>query len=98
MPIDVTAKVHRTPGLMATPIDNELVILSMQSNSYVSLDQVGRRIWDAIEDPITVQELCAQLASEYSSEAGTINADVMAFLDKLEADGLVQVTSVSDES
>jgi hypothetical protein len=91
MAIDITTTVVRTAGVMAAPVDQEIVLLNMAKNNYVSLDTIGRRIWELIESPVVVAELCKQLGQEFNGEDQQIQTDVIQFLTHLESDGLVRV-------
>jgi len=85
------AVVVRTEGLMSAPVDDDLVVLNAERDSYGALDAIGRRIWELLEAPLPVAELCAQLGEEFDGEPAPIAADVSAFLDELEQEGLVRV-------
>jgi hypothetical protein len=76
---------------MSAPVDNEIVILNMKGNNYISLDQIGRRIWELIETPVVVDDLCSRLEQEFAGSREQIVADVIAFLEELEREGLVRV-------
>ncbi len=91
MSIDLRSKVTRIAGIMSTPVDDDIVILNMLKNNYVSLDAVGRRIWDLIESPVLVSDLCSQLVSEFAGSEEQISADVLSFLNELLKEGLVCV-------
>ncbi len=91
MPITLTDQVSRVPDALASNIDNELMILNMETNNYVALDEIGRRIWEIIETPVTIRDLCAQLAREFRAQPGQIEADVLAFLNQMSAEKLVNV-------
>lgn len=90
MSIDASAQVSRTPDLMATPIDDELVILNMATNSYVALDPVARRVWELMATPTRVDELCDRLESEFEAPEGQIPRDVLVLLEGMQRDGLVR--------
>lgn len=90
MTIEASTRVSRTPDLMATAIDDELVILNMATNSYVSLDPVARRVWELMEEPARVDELCEQLESEFEAPEGQIPRDVVVLLQGMLRDGLVR--------
>ena len=90
MTIDASTRVSRTPDLMTTAVEDELVILSMATNSYVALDAVARRIWELLVSPLGVRELCDQLESEFEAPEGQILSDVLGFLGGMERDGLVR--------
>jgi hypothetical protein len=91
MAIELTSRVVRLEGVMSSPVDNDIVILNMARNNYVNLDAIGRRIWELIEKPVGVDELCGKLEKEFAASKEQIAADVLPFLAELEKDGLVRV-------
>lgn len=91
MAIDTTTSVVRIEGAMTAPVDNEIVILNMKGNNYISLDPIGRRIWELIETPVVVDQLCDLLGQEFAGTREQIVADVVPFLEELEREGLVRV-------
>jgi hypothetical protein len=91
MKIELTTSVVRVGGVMAEPIQQDLVILNMAGNYYVSLDSLGRRIWEMLEHPIQVDALCHKLENEYAGDPVKIAADLLAFLTELKRDGLVNI-------
>jgi Coenzyme PQQ synthesis protein D (PqqD) len=91
MPFELTTRVARFGELMSAPVDKEIVILSLASNHYVGLDDIGRRVWELLEAPRRMDELCQQLAGEFDATAEQIAADVLPFLVQLESEGLVHV-------
>lgn len=93
MTIDLSCRVARTEGMMSAPVDDDIVILNIPKNNYVSLDQIGRRIWDLIESPVAVSDLCSTLAGEFEGGQEQICADVLSFLNELLKEDLVQVIS-----
>jgi hypothetical protein len=91
MAIEITSTVVRVEGMMTAPVDQDIVILNMLKNNYVSLDQIGRRIWELIEAPVTVSELCLKLGDEFEGGNEQIVADVLSFLNELLKEGLMRV-------
>jgi Coenzyme PQQ synthesis protein D (PqqD) len=89
MPFDSSTRVVRFEGLMTAPVDNEIVILSLASNHYVGLDPIGRRIWELLEVPRRIDDLCQHLAGEFDATAEQIAGDVLPFVVQLETEGLV---------
>jgi hypothetical protein len=93
MPIELTTRIVRTQKVMTAPIDREVVIFNLARNSYVNLDEIGRRIWDLLAVPQRVDELCRQLSQEFDAPPGQITADVLPFLNELQAENLIHVTN-----
>ena len=59
------------------------VMMSPSSTQYLGLSATGGRIWELLEQPRTLAELCAALAREYEVTADEVQADVRAFVASL---------------
>lgn len=93
MDIKLTTTVVRSEGMMTAPVDQEIVILNMAGNNYISLDAVGRRIWELLENPVCIADLCRMLAAEFEATEDQISEDVLPFLAELEQESLVRVVN-----
>ena len=93
MPFELATRVARVGALMTAPVDKEIVILSLASNHYVGLDEIGRRVWELLDSPRRADQLCQELATEFDATAERIADDILPFLGQLESEGLVQVAS-----
>ena len=91
MPIELTSLVIRTENMASNAIDTDLVILNLQCNNYIAFDAIGRRIWELIESPRRVDELCQQLGREFIGTPEQIATDVLRFLNELENDKMLRV-------
>ncbi len=67
------------------------VMMSVQGGQYFGLDVVGARIWELLETPQSIGQLCDRLCAEFEVEAETCVADVLTFADQLVANGVVHV-------
>jgi Coenzyme PQQ synthesis protein D (PqqD) len=76
---------------LTASVDGDLVMLDPRRSLYFGLDPIGHRIWDLLEQPRSVAELCGELQREFSVEAETCQADVLAFLDELSDAELVEI-------
>lgn len=83
--------VKRNSELMSTQVNKDTFVLNPIRDNYIGLDEIGRRVWDLIEIPTTVDRLCHQLAQEYQGDRQQIPADLIAFLDELNTEGLLEV-------
>lgn len=93
MPIELTSTVIRTETSMTAPMDDDLVVVSLESNAYITLDAIGRQIWDLLETPQRVDALCERLSEMYEGASEQITADVVPFLLELESAGLVHAAN-----
>jgi hypothetical protein len=90
--MDLYDIVERNQDVSSARVGSDVVILNLARDDYVALDEVGRRVWELLEDPCRVGDLCAQLAREFAGPAAQIEADVHGFLVELEREDLVRVT------
>lgn len=81
--------ITRNSNLPVTRVDDDLVILNIATGRYVGLDDIGRTVWDRIEQPMRVGDLCDALARDFRGDADVIADDVLAFLSGMAAEALI---------
>ncbi|MEI7831817.1 MAG: PqqD family protein [bacterium] len=91
--MELSSTITRTQTCMVAPMENELVVVSLASNEYVALNEIGRVIWEMLETPQRVETLCAQLAEKYAASPELIYADILPFLQELQDVSLIEVTA-----
>ena len=89
--ITETTTIVRAQKLLATDLDEETILMSIERGAYYGMEQTARRIWELVETPRTVTDLCQRLAEEYDVEPEVCRQDVLAFLEELRAEGLIVV-------
>lgn len=80
---------------VSCPLGDEAAILNLKNTVYYGLNPVGSRIWTLLQQKRSVGELRDVLVEEYDVEAGRCERDLLDLLEKMRAEGLIQVTSVS---
>ena len=75
--------VVRRDGWLTAQIGDDLMMMNAESDFYLNLSGSGGRIWELLEHPRSVAELCQVLASEYDIEPEAARSQVLAFLDQL---------------
>jgi Coenzyme PQQ synthesis protein D (PqqD) len=94
MKITLDTKIHRNPEMVSGNMDGEIVMLSVQRGEYFGLDIVGSRIWELIENSITVGKIKQTLLDEYEVDESTCEDDLIEFLEDLQKKGLL-ITDIS---
>jgi hypothetical protein len=69
----------------------EVVILHLKSGVYYGLDAVGARIWNLIQTPMNVNNLRDVLLEEYDVDPDRCERDLVALLQDIAAQGLIEV-------
>lgn len=83
----------QTDHCLACGIDDELVMMDAGSGHYFSLDAIGHDIWNRLEQPVRVGDLCMALEQAYAAPLDVITADVLRLLDSMVGEGLVKVAA-----
>ena len=84
-----------TKDQMASDVGGETVILGLTAGRYYGLDAVGARVWQLIQTPTAVSDVCRTIVAEDEVEPARCETDVLALLQKLADAGLVDVRSAS---
>jgi hypothetical protein len=78
-------------GNLVSNMDDEKVMMSIQSGKYYNLGQVGGRIWDLIELPTSVEQLIEKLTVEFEIEQEECEKQVITFLQHLRNEQLIKM-------
>ncbi len=81
--------IRRSQDIVASEIDGEYLIMSIEQGSYISLRDVSARIWVLLEEPRSFGYLCETLLQEYSVDRETCEAEVSDFLHQMAKDQLI---------
>lgn len=93
MTIGLQSVVVRAERRFSTAVDDELVVLNPDRGSYLWLDPVGRSVWELIERPCQVADLCQRLSLEFDATAEQIGLDMPRFLAEMADEGIVRVVA-----
>jgi hypothetical protein len=76
---------------VSCPLGEESAILNLKNSVYYGLDPVGARIWTLLQEPRSIGELRDVLIAEYEVEPAQCERDLLALLEKMRSEGLVEV-------
>lgn len=89
--MDLNQKITFADTVFAQEVDDEMVILDMESENYFGLDEVGTSIWQAMQESETLQEVFDTLLAQYDVDPEVLEKDLFDFVEKLLESGLVEV-------
>ncbi len=70
-------------------LDEESVLLNLETERYFGLDAVGTRMWQLVTSSPTIDAALAGLVDDYDAEPETLRADLAALLEHLVENGLI---------
>lgn len=72
-------------------VDGEAVIVHAVSSAYYGLNSTGTFIWESIlDEPMTTEAVADRVSARYGASDHSVHDGVAAFLNSLEAEGLVR--------
>lgn len=83
--------VHWSNAPVATEVNGEVILMSLERDRCYGLGLTGSEIWRRLARPIQVAELYKQLNDEFEASPGEIESDVLDTLRELAAEGLIDV-------
>ena len=93
--ISLDQVVSRDKRTASRTIAGEAVVLTPMDSKIHNLNETGSRVWELLAEEQTVDQLVAQIHSEFKVSEEQASADVIAFLEALAAKGMVTLSEGS---
>ncbi|GIM27393.1 hypothetical protein CPJCM30710_00590 [Clostridium polyendosporum] len=90
--INLNTTVGKIYDIDVTDLNGEKVMMNLESGQYFVLNDVGSRIWELIEAPITVNEVINKLLDEYDVDYKSCEEAVIAFLTRMNYAELIKIS------
>ena len=74
----------------ASRVKDDLVFFDETAGQYFATGSVGADIWELIEEPRSLRDICAELMERYEVDETTCLTDVQRFAEELLGAGLVE--------
>lgn len=97
MTIPLSAAVDIPEHILTRQLDDELVILDLESERYFGLDDVGTRMWQTLTTTDSVGSALDCLQEEYDADPKRLRGDLEDLLDQLVEQRLIRVTNATGE-
>jgi hypothetical protein len=94
MPVQIShdSVIVTSADQISCELADEAAMLQLKSGIYYGLDPVGARIWRLIREPKTIAQVHMFLLSEYEVDTAQCERDLLAFVEALAGQGLIEVT------
>ena len=90
--LTLTATVTPRQAVMFQQLQEEAVLLNLDSGLYFGLDPIGTRIWNLLAQGQSLPQIVSTIMAEYEVDIEQCTSDLLKLLGDLEAQGLVAVT------
>ncbi|MBF0543816.1 MAG: PqqD family protein [Candidatus Riflebacteria bacterium] len=89
--MNLNSRVFRSKEPISAPVNNELVMLNAETGKYYGLNGVATKIWEAIEEEISIRDLCKIFQDDYDVESKQCETEILEFLNCLKEKNLIKV-------
>ncbi len=92
MPISFSDRVRVPDDVLISNLQEESVILNLDSERYFGLDNVGTRILAVLTSSDSIEAAYEVLVKEYDVDGQVLRQDLLALVERLEQQGIVQIS------
>lgn len=89
--ININSIISKNDSLVASELDDGLVMMSLENNSYYGLDEIGKRVWEILDNKTSVDNLLLDLMSEYNVSRQECEQDILDLLESLQKENLIVI-------
>jgi hypothetical protein len=88
--LSIESVVRRCDGFVTAEIDDEVAMLNIEKGTCYGLNKVGSKIWEMLEAPRRVSDICEILLQKFEVERSLCERQVLDLLEELRAEGMVE--------
>ena len=92
MSISFSDRVKIPDDVLISKLQEESVILNLDSERYYGLDDIGTRILSVLTASESIEAAYQTLVNEYDVDAQVLREDLLELVEELAAQGLVQIS------
>lgn len=90
---DPTCLFVRNPDLVATDMDGDTVMMSIERAEHYGVGGVGSRVWELLESPASITDIVKAICGEFEVNEPTCQADMKWFVEDMQSHGLVSISA-----
>jgi hypothetical protein len=87
----VASRIRALPNVYVREVDGDAIVLNMETGEYLGFDSVAVAMWNALTTCDSVGEAIARLLDRYDADPHQMRADVIGFVETLQANCLISV-------
>ena len=88
-------RIHRNSDVLAADVEDETVLLDPSEWIYISCNETAARIWQALDQPRSHDEVVETLLRDYDVDRTTCDREVGEFVREMAARGLIVVEAAA---
>ena len=93
MQISFSDRVRVLDGVLISRLQEESVILNLDSERYFGLDDVGTRVLSVLTSADSIEAAYTSLREEYDVDGHVLRQDLLALVESLLQQGIIEVSA-----
>ena len=89
--LDPSTVVKKSAAQVACVLNEEVAVLNLDRAVYFGLQGVAAYIWDTLEEPRSVAQICDDVMTEFDVDAEICRNDVCRFVVDMREAGLIEI-------
>ncbi len=78
-------------------LDGEAVLLDLKSQQYFGLNEIGTRVWTALQQGEELSALVEEIVGSYDAQAEQVRVDIDQLINELQSANLIVVNDNAPE-
>lgn len=95
MTISFSQRVIAPEDVLVRELEEQSVLLNLETEQYFSLDEVGTRMWALLTDRGSIQAAYDALLAEYDVTPDLLRSDLIALIERLQEKGLLTLNDAA---
>ena len=88
--LEPSTVLRKSSSQVSCVLNEEVAVLNVEKALYFGLQGVGAHIWDFLEAPHSVAEICEDVTAKFDVAPEVCRQDVLTFLGALQDAGLIE--------
>jgi len=90
--MELTAQVRLAKDVLMQKVGDDAILLNLNTENYFSLDEVGTRMINALQESDSLKQAVRKLVGIYDVDENKLTRDAIHLVEECEQHGLLQVT------
>jgi len=83
MSLTLQSTIYRNPDYVTREIDGILAMMSLSTNEFHGLNEMGVTIWDVLAEPASVEAIVAHILDRFDVSEQECQRDVLSFVEEM---------------
>lgn len=88
--LEPSTVVRKSAAQVSCVLNEEVAVLNVDRALYFGLQGVGAHIWDGLEEPRSMAQICDDVVAHFDVSPELCRQDVAKFLDAMQEAGLIE--------